>query len=415
MKNWKPFLVLAAVLPVTVAAQGPENVLLVVNKDSKDSRAVAQYYRERRGIPARNVCTIKTLDQEEIGRVIYEDEIQKPIAKCLTQGHLQDQVLYIVLTRGVPIKIKRQEGAREDHASVDSELAMLYRDVLGVPRRIEGRIANPYYAPHASGKFVRFTHREFPMYLVTRLDGYDVADVRALIDRGMSPARHGRFILDLSGDNQKTGNNWLREAAVKLKEAGVEESRIRLETTESFLTGETDVLGYASWGTNDWNGQRRFFENQWVNGAIAAQFVSTDARTFERPPKNWKIGRWSDPPGTFFAGSPQGLIADYIHEGVTGIAGHVYEPYLNACIRPQILFPAYVHGHNLAESFYAAMPFLSWQTIVIGDPLVTPFPSPVIPPAELKPPADPKTGLPQFFAQHLTRAKAERPQPPEKK
>jgi uncharacterized protein (TIGR03790 family) len=402
------FLALAIALPSL--AQGPENVLLVVNKDSKDSRAVAQYYRERRGIPAANVCTIKTLDQEEVTRVIYEDEIQKPIAHCLAKGRLQDQVLYIVLTRGVPIKVKSQEGVRNDHASVDSELAMLYQNMLGIPYRLEGRIANPYYAPRAAGGLVRFTHREFPMYLVTRLDGYDVAAVRALIDRGMAPARKGRFILDLSGDDHKTGNNWLREAAVKLKEAGVEESRIRLETTESFLTGEKDVLGYASWGSNDWNGQRRFYENQWVNGALAAQFVSTDARTFERPPNNWKVGRWSDPPGTFFAGSPQGLISDYIQEGVTGVAGHVYEPYLNASIRPQILFPAYVRGHSLAESFYAAMPFLSWQTLVVGDPLVAPFPGSPVPHEELNPRRDAKTGLPGFFAQHLARAKSKRPE-----
>ena len=42
-------------------------------------------------------------------------------------------------------------------------------------------------------------------------------------------------------------------------------------------------------------------------------------------------------------------------------------------VRPQILFPAYLRGFNLAEA-YTAMPYLSWQTIVIGDPLCTPVP-----------------------------------------
>ena len=172
-----------------------------------------------------------------------------------------------------------------------------------------------------------------------------------------------------------------------------------------FLVGEKNVLGYASWGSNDRANFSRLLRNTWVNGALAVEFVSTDARTFTRPPEKWTIGKWSDPPASFFAGSPQSLIGDYIHEGVTGVAGNVYEPYLSACARPQILFPAYVRGHNLAESFYAALPFLSWQTVVIGDPLVAPFPGLPILSEELNPPNDPATGLPKFFGQRLAQTK----------
>ncbi len=405
-----------AILPValygTALAQGPENVLLVVNNASKDSRAVAEYYRERRGIPAANVCAIKTLDQEEIQRVFYEDEIRKPIRECLTKGGLQDQILYIVLTKGVPIKVKGEEGEKEAHASVDSELTLLYSEMLGMKLRRQGGITNPYYVAHARGEFVRFSHREFRMYLVTRLDGYEVSDVRALIDRGMAvrqrdPATEtpGRFVLDLKSDGHDEGNRWLREAAVQLREAGVHESRIRLETSQKFLLGEKDVLGYASWGSNDPADPARALGNTWRDGALATEYVSTNGRTFERPPEGWKTGKWSDPSETFFAGSPQGLIADYIHEGVTGISGNVYEPYLQGCARPQILFPAYARGHNLAESFYAALPYLSWQTIVIGDPLVAVFPGPAIPAEELKPPRDAATGLPKFFAARLEKMK----------
>jgi len=71
----------------------------------------------------------------------------------------------------------------------------------------------------------------------------------------------------------------------------------------------------------------------------------------------------------FFAGSPQSLTADYIHEGVTGCSGHIDEPYLAMNPRPELLLPAYYSGRNLAESYYVAMPGLSWQNIVVGDPL----------------------------------------------
>jgi uncharacterized protein (TIGR03790 family) len=51
------------------------------------------------------------------------------------------------------------------------------------------------------------------------------------------------------------------------------------------------------------------------------------------------------------------------------VAGHVDEPYLSFTPRPDLLLPAYFSGRNLAESFYLALPALSWQNVIIGDPL----------------------------------------------
>lgn len=69
------------------------------------------------------------------------------------------------------------------------------------------------------------------------------------------------------------------------------------------------------------------------------------------------------------------------------------------------LFPAYASGRNLAESFYAAMPYLSWQTIIVGDPLCTPFPRTPLSTDEMDPPIDADTQLPTYFAKRqLARA-----------
>jgi Tfp pilus assembly protein PilF len=77
----------------------------------------------------------------------------------------------------------------------------------------------------------------------------------------------------------------------------------------------------------------------------------------------------------------------------------VAEPYLNATIRPDILFPAYLSGFNLAESFYMAMPFLSWQTVVIGDPLCAPFRAKLVSEADIESSANPVTELPGFLSE----------------
>jgi tetratricopeptide (TPR) repeat protein len=136
-----------------------------------------------------------------------------------------------------------------------------------------------------------------------------------------------------------------------------------------------------------------------VPGAIAATYVSTDARTFEEPPADWQpTENWTDK-RTWFAGSPQTLSGDLIREGATGVAGQVAEPYLAATVRPQILFPAYLSGFNLAESFYLSIPALSWQTVVIGDPLCRPFkPEVMLTRADLDAPIDQATTLPKFFS-----------------
>ena len=75
--------------------------------------------------------------------------------------------------------------------------------------------------------------------------------------------------------------------------------------------------------------------------------------------------------GQEFRGSRQSLSADLIADGATGAAGHTTEPYLAFTPRPDLLFPAYLRGRNLAESFYISMPAIGWMNIVIGDPLVT--------------------------------------------
>ena len=54
---------------------------------------------------------------------------------------------------------------------------------------------------------------------------------------------------------------------------------------------------------------------------------------------------------------------------MTGVSGQVGEPFLTLCPRPNYVLPAYANGRNLAESFYLGIMGLSWQNIVIGDPL----------------------------------------------
>jgi uncharacterized protein (TIGR03790 family) len=265
------------------------------------------------------------------------------------------------MTMGVPLKIDGHGGdfVTRESASVDSELALLYGKLKGAEFPRAGAIRNPFYMKRDAS----FRHPQFPIYLVTRLAAYDLAEVKAMIDRSLAARNRGKFVIDLKDPSDDDGNNWLRNAAILLP-AG----RVILDETPGVLYNQRDVIGYASWGSNDSHRKQRWLHNQWLPGAIATEFVSTGARTLKRPPDTWQYTSWSDHLH-FWGGSPQGLMADFIHEGATGAAGNADEPYLAGCARPDYVLPAYFEGRNLAESFYLGLPFLSWQGVILGDPL----------------------------------------------
>jgi uncharacterized protein (TIGR03790 family) len=389
---------LACMLPRVARAQDASNVLVVINEASAQSKEVGDTYVATRHIPPRNVVRIKTVTSESTERRRYEFEIELPIMRAITASAAQDRILYIVLTKDIPLRIMGTSGPRGSVSSVDSELTLLYQKLLGHRVIPAGRLPNTYFhADRPMSEATAFSHADQAMYLVTRLDGFTVADVTKLIERGAHPVRDGIVILDeRAGLRGGGGDTWLKETAGRLSAAGLNE-RVLFETTTAVVTDRKPVLGYFSWGSNDPAIIKRRMSLGFVPGSLAGMFVSTDARTFKEPPDTWSIGNWRDPT-TFFEGSPQSLVGDLIREGATGVAGHVAEPYLDATVRPQILFPAYLAGLNLAESFYLAMPFVSWQNVVIGDPLCAPFKTRSLSTEALDPPFDPETELPRFFS-----------------
>jgi uncharacterized protein (TIGR03790 family) len=347
------------VSPILLHGQAPESVLIVVNQPSALSRKIGEYYAERRQIPASNICRLNASTDEEISRSDFNDRIAHPIQDYLRGHNLTEKVLYIVTTAGVPLKVRGNLGMSAEAASVDSELTLLYFDLHGRAHPVPAGIANPFF-----GKTnVPFRHPDFPIYLVTRLAGFDFDDVKGIIDRALVARNRGKFVIDLKGSDNTQGNTWLLQAARQLPK-----DRVMLDSSRTVLDHESEVIAYASWGSNDPDRKQRHLGFQWLPGAIMTEYVSTNGRTFARPPDSWNLGAWGDPRATF-AGSPQSLTADYIHDGVTGASGHVYEPYLQFTLRPNILLPAYYHGRNLAESYYLAIPLLSWMNIVVGDPL----------------------------------------------
>lgn len=322
-----------------------DDVLVVVNDNSPISLQVGNYFANARGIDVAHVVHLAAPTQETIDRATFEAEVRLPIEAFLVSNGLVQDINYIVTTKGVPLRI---QGDGNERASVDSELTQ----ILGPHANLIGAIGSTSN-PFANVEHP-FSRRTWGIYLVTRLTGYQFADIQALVDHaGAAMGSPGRFVFDVDPGRDTggyiAGNDWLRAAAEITGAAGFVTV---LDETILFLTGQSDVLGYASWGSNDAHDTNNAIPGfTWVPGALAETFVSTSARTFTAPPTYG-----------------QSLIADLIAEGVTGAKGYVYEPFLAAMAHPDILFDRYTRGYNLADSYYMASQQIGWMDVVVGDP-----------------------------------------------
>ena len=397
-------------------AQSAENVAVVINDNSPDSQRIGEYYARVRALPSANVLHIRTSVEETIDRITYTRTIEQPIANALTRAQLQDRILYLVLTKGMPLRVAGTFGQAGTVASVDSELTLLYRAMTGQSIRVEGPVVNPYFLGGREISEARpFTHREHDIFLVSRLDAFTVDEALALIDKGSAPRGEGQIVLDeRDALVNRVGEDWLELASKRLAADG-HGNQVVLETTPKPARDVAQVLGYFSWGSTDPQNRVRSPGMGFVPGAIAANFVGSDARTFRAPPETWVPTGDAVNRASWYAGSPESLIGDLIRDGVTGVAGYVAQPFLNGTVRPQVLFPAYTAGFNLVEAFYLALPHLGWQAMVIGDPLCTPFTRKALSHADIEDGLDDVTEMPALFSKRrLAIAVAQSPGIPER-
>lgn len=332
-----------------IVPEESKRVLVVINEASQDSKEVGEYYAKRRQIPAANVLTVNTSKSENISFDEYKFGIEKPIRERIK--NLAGNIDFIVMTRGVPLRLRDDQGYSVDGHIAAMNLGLTPIELLSVDSIKKS--LNPYF-----NATERFSSKKYNMYLVTRLDAYNVEQAKALVDRSIdAKPEKGPFFFD-AAENRKEGSYLQMQRALAranqlLQAAGFDSS---IDDKPAFIAPSRPLAGYASWGSNDSAFDVDTFRQiRFKPGAIAETFVSTSARTFKR------------------VSDGQSLIADLIEDGVTGVKGYVSEPYTFALAKPDLLFDRYTKGFNLAESFYAASLVLSWKDVVIGDPLCRPY------------------------------------------
>lgn len=369
---------LGAELGFTVVPDEAERVVIVANANDPESVELARFYADERRIPRANIFAMDLPLGEEVSWRQYIDQLLTPLQRWLieqqwieaiemdlmddvgrrklsTAGH---RISYLVTCRGVPLKIRADPNLpsdaptgmssklRTNRAAVDSELTLINRSET----RRDGLVGNPVFGKSSLGLFEGDS-----LVRVSRLDGPTYPAARRLVTSAREAERRGligRSMVDIGGPHAK-GDEWFEEAAEVLREHQWKPQIHRAKGTLPATARADGVAIYLGWYAGKINGPFGLPDYEFVPGAIALHLHSYSASSLRLQDG----GGWTGP---------------FVARGVAATVGNVYEPYLEFTHHPHRFIGALLAGATLGEAAYYALPALSWQGIVVGDPLYRP-------------------------------------------
>lgn len=246
-------------------------------------------------------------------------------------------------------------GRPRTGASVDSELTLLlvqnYPRVNWLPNPLNQR----FDQEPGLEKFRR------ALVMVGRVDGPTPQIARRLVDDAVQTEKlglRGTCYLDargLKGKKRVGSYAWFDAHLERL--AGLMKQRATLKVVLDrrpglFLRGSCPGAAlYCGW----YSLGNYVPSCTWQPGAVAYHVASSEATTLRKP-------------------GSQVWCKRLLEEGVAATLGPVGEPYLRAFPLPDEFFPLLMTGKlSLLEVYFRTIPHLSWQMLLIGDPLYQPF------------------------------------------
>lgn len=352
------WLILAACLAIGHAyALTPPELLILVNRDASISGEVARMYQQARQIPQENVLRLHMGENRFISRVEYRARIAQPVKQYLEEHR---GIQCILTTAGVPYVIQPTPGT-QDGAAVDNELAAVLREE---PKDWNLWQPNPLYA-RGQNPFAVQDPRTLQMVYVSRLDGPNLKILTRMVDDAIATESAG-FAGPVFGDAQGLDGNTgyaaadtsIRGAIDRLAGAGFPAV---LDMNQADWRPPAGGVGEQAAGAAfyvGWYSLQKFqdiFGSQGLaRGAIAWHIASGEAVDI------WNIN------GTEWC-------VNLMRRGAAVTLGPVFEPYVGAFPRAEILVESLLAGRTIAESYWQALPHVSWAMVLLGDPLYRPF------------------------------------------
>ena len=222
------------------------------------------------------------------------------------------------------------------------------------------------------------------IYLTCRLDADTVDDVKAIIDRAQQIAfRKSLDAIILDADNRSERldsyldpNTLLTRtdysAAASLMSS--EWARVFADETDDFLTGAIDPIAFS--GTTIINGPVAHLHSYGVNHHGNNSQLRDYLRTFGiQLPAGASFSAYESFGAVGLGGlgnKGQAQVEEWLEAGGTFATGPVWEPFTFGILKSEIFLDRFMNdGFTYVEAAWAGVLQLSWQTVVIGDPLAT--------------------------------------------
>jgi uncharacterized protein (TIGR03790 family) len=334
-----------------------DDVAVIINKNDNNSVSIGEYFAQQRNIAESNLVYIQCPSVELIDSAGFIDIRHQIEEKMESQG-LVDKVNYLVTTKGIPFNVRKSESCEgldgvKFCTSFDSEISLLFSEWNDEILK-NGSVQNPYY--EESGYFNR---NKYGIYLVTRLDAYSLEDVKTLIDRsgpGIEVAKSSaQFIIDFSSITEPAEINLFTDfVQPAMNFLTYNDWHVIFNPSEEMVTGQSDVLGYYS---INYQPIDKTLDFNWLKGSISEILLSTGNLTFYKEQNVFN----------------ELSVPDLLEEGVASSCTYANSMFFSQIIQLPILYERYLDegqqpSFNLAESYFMAMPVLSTQYLVIGDP-----------------------------------------------
>ena len=372
----------------------------MANKDMEGSVELAKYYMEKRGIPGAHLLSLSLTNNETMARQEYDDVLAQGVLKKLEKlkRKHKHRIDAIVLIYGVPLKVapsspgydaldRIREHRENQNAIIDNgensdsnvrvkkkELRQKIRELLNTNQRaavdselslvkverydLDGWIKNPFYVGFQGQDGAISTNQ---VLLVCRLDGPDVETVYRVIDDSLwaeGNGLDGRAYFDARwpepAEIEGMGGYAIYDYSLhKAAEIAKQRMEVVLDETAGLFPEKAcpEAAVYSGWYSLG-----EYIDSfEWKKGAIAYHIASSECSTLRKKESTvWCV--------------------KMLEKGVAATIGPVYEPYVQGFPVPHVFFNQLLEGYmSLGEAYLVSLPYLSWQMVLVGDPLYQPF------------------------------------------
>ncbi|OVE75180.1 hypothetical protein BVX97_05695 [bacterium E08(2017)] len=360
MMRLRFYIVMFIAAAAPLMAQGPHEVLLLVNADNPESVEIGQAWATMRSVPRQNIVRLKLpskykSQQHDISVEDFNDFIWKPAQKAVEERGLK-HVLAWVYSSGFPVRVTGEPAVsitgltflRNRYPSLKEVKNAVYASPM-----FAGRLkpADKAHNPQSLDLYKGWLGKEMPLPCMmlgyTGKRGNTKEEVLACLRRGVDSdfgKPDGRVYFIDTKDVRSEVRRWQFPVAM----AELKKVKVSSVITNSFPQNQKDVLGVMTGAAE----LRGLSDNSYKPGAMCEHLTSLAAA---------------------FDNKGQTKATEWIRAGATASAGTVDEPYAIWPKFPDARFYFYyASGCTMMESFYQSVRS-PLQLLIIGEPLARPW------------------------------------------